>query len=409
MTWAPELSLAEIADGGRFSDGDWVESKDQDPHGDVRLTQLADVGTAIFRDRSDRWLREDQAARLGCTFLEPNDILVARMPDPIGRACLVPNNVGRAVTVVDVAILRLRRGDIDPRYAMWAINSPSFHRSVVRLQSGTTRKRISRKNLATLRIPVPSIDEQRRIVTILEDHLSRLDVADANLARAQRRLMAFDRACLETNFGARGSTVGLGELLTDIRAGKSFGGATAPAREGEWGIIKVSAMTWGEFRSAENKAVVADRVDERYEIREGDLLVSRANTSEYVGASVLVGEVRPKLLLSDKSLRLTPKEGVDPRWLWRALQAPSARRQISALATGTKDSMRNISQSSLRMVNVPKLTRDDQVAALESYESLTRSALAARTALAAQSRRSQGLRRALLTAAFSGKLTREIG
>lgn len=102
MTWAPRLSLSELADGGLFSDGDWVESKDQDPSGTVRLTQLADVGVGEFRDRSDRWLRTDQARDLRCTFLEPGDVLVARMPDPIGRACLAPRSIGTAVTVVDV-------------------------------------------------------------------------------------------------------------------------------------------------------------------------------------------------------------------------------------------------------------------------------------------------------------------
>src|SRR4051794_17508284 len=89
------VSLTELSSGGLFSDGDWIESKDQDPTGSVRLTQLADVGVGDFRDRSSRWLREDQAAALGCTFLQPGDLLIARMPDPIGRACMVPESIGR--------------------------------------------------------------------------------------------------------------------------------------------------------------------------------------------------------------------------------------------------------------------------------------------------------------------------
>ena len=95
----------------------------------------------------------------------------------------------------------------------------------------------------------------------------------------------------------------------------------------EWGVIKVSAMTWGEFRETENKTVLEGRaVDPRMEIHPGDLLVSRANTVDYVGAVVMVHECRPRLLLSDKSLRLYPRaprsSGMDGRVL--AL-APSAR------------------------------------------------------------------------------------
>ena len=87
--WA-EATVAEVIGDGLFSDGDWVESKDQDPSGDVRLLQLADIGEGEFRDRSNRFLTAESAGRLNCTFLRPGDVLVARMPDPLGRACRVP-------------------------------------------------------------------------------------------------------------------------------------------------------------------------------------------------------------------------------------------------------------------------------------------------------------------------------
>lgn len=217
------LSLNQIAKGGLFSDGDWIETKDQDPHGSVRLTQLADVGVGEFRNRSARFLREDQAEALRCTFLEEDDILIARMPDPIGRACLSPRGLGRAVTAVDVAILRVSNPNIEPRYVMWAINNPAFQESVVRLQSGTTRKRISRKNLATLAIPTPDISEQRRIVDILEDHLSRLDAAQKSMRRGLRRLDAVRCTSLHSLFYGDDDAihVPLRHLVDRIEAGRS--------------------------------------------------------------------------------------------------------------------------------------------------------------------------------------------
>ncbi len=67
--WATGTIEDLITADGVFSDGDWVESKDQDPGGDVRLTQLADVGDGAFRDRSSRFLTSNKAQQLGCTFL----------------------------------------------------------------------------------------------------------------------------------------------------------------------------------------------------------------------------------------------------------------------------------------------------------------------------------------------------
>lgn len=143
-------------------------------------------------------------------------------------------------------------------------------------------------------------------------------------------------------------------LLMAIEAGRSFKCSERPAGPYEWGVIKVSAMTWREFDEAENKAVLRDHhADPRFEIRSGDLLFSRANTVTYVGAVVQVGETRPRLLLSDKSLRLVPYRDVSPRWLLYYLRSQRARRYLESLATGTSDSMRNISQASLRSLTVP--------------------------------------------------------
>ena len=104
--WA-EASIGDLlSKDGVFSDGDWVESKDQDPGGGVRLIQLADVGDGVYVNKSQRFLTPEKAIELGCTYLVSGDLLIARMPDPLGRACLFPGDPKRSVTVVDVCIIR---------------------------------------------------------------------------------------------------------------------------------------------------------------------------------------------------------------------------------------------------------------------------------------------------------------
>src|SRR5262245_1545892 len=145
-------TLTEIVGpSGLLTDGDWVESKDQDPSGSIRLTQLADVGDGEFRDRSDRWINEEQAARLNVTLLQPGDVLIARMPDPLGRACVCPPLPSPAITVVDVCIVRAPAHN--PKWLMYTMNAPQTRARVAGLQAGSTRKRISKANLATIPIP----------------------------------------------------------------------------------------------------------------------------------------------------------------------------------------------------------------------------------------------------------------
>ncbi|MBQ1092303.1 restriction endonuclease subunit S [Streptomyces sp. B93] len=203
--------------------------------------------------------------------------------------------------------------------------------------------------------------------------------------------------------------VRLGDILARIEAGKSYKCEPRPASAEEWGVIKVSAMTWGDFDEGENKAVpVGFPFNPDYEIRPGDILLSRANTAAYVGASVLVRQCRPRLLLSDKSLRLVPADGVDREWLAYLLSSPVIRSQISERATGTKDSMRNISQGALEELECLLPPVEEQrriVAALEEQLSRLNAAV---EAVEQSSMRSRQLWSAILHQMTEGTLSRDV-
>jgi len=193
-----EAKIGElIGHGGVFIDGDWVESKDQDPNGDVRLIQLADVGDGTYKDKSSRFLTNGKARELNCTFLKTGDVLIARMPDPLGRACIFPGDSRASVTVVDVCIVRTGASGASHRWLAWAINSPQFRNEISALQSGSTRKRISRGNLATLFMPIPPLAEQVRIAQEIEKQITRLEAGVGALKRVQANLKRYRAAVLK--------------------------------------------------------------------------------------------------------------------------------------------------------------------------------------------------------------------
>jgi type I restriction enzyme S subunit len=190
-----------VGPDGVFKDGDWVESKDQDPNGSVRLIQLADIGDGDFRDKSARFLTREKASELNCTFLAQGDLLVARMPDPLGRACLFPlSGTERFVTVVDVCVVRLDQSHIDSKYFMYALNSPQSRKQISGHQTGSTRKRISRGNLSTVPFPIAPLHEQHRIVAKIEELFSELDKGVENLKTAQAQLKVYRQALLKHAF-----------------------------------------------------------------------------------------------------------------------------------------------------------------------------------------------------------------
>ncbi|WP_309318528.1 restriction endonuclease subunit S [Streptomyces salinarius] len=201
---------------------------------------------------------------------------------------------------------------------------------------------------------------------------------------------------------ARGT---VGDLIVKADAGKSFKCDPRPAEPDEWGIITVTAMTWGEFRPAENKALLDERlVNPAYEIQKDDVLVSRANTVEHVGAPVLVGEVRPRLLLSDKSIRFQPGLEVDRKWFTYWLRSPAVRKEVEAKASGTSDSMRNISQPDLKAISIPVPPAAEQRRIAEALDRYLARLDAIDALLRAAQDQVSALRQACLVEAFAGRL-----
>ena len=181
-----------VASDGVFTDGDWVETKDQDPNGGVRLIQLADLGDGSFLDKSSRFLTRAKAYELNCTFLAKGDLLVARMPDPLGRCCIFPlDGVEKYVTVVDVCAVRLGTSPITPKYMMYLINSPRTRANIEALKSGSTRKRISRGNFASVEIPLAPQNEQNRIIAKIQELFSELDKGVESLKTARGQLNVY--------------------------------------------------------------------------------------------------------------------------------------------------------------------------------------------------------------------------
>ena len=189
---------------GLISDGDWVESKDQDPNGSIRLIQLADIGDGDFRNKSNRFMSEEKATLLNCTFLAEGDVLVARMPDPLGRACLFPGVGQPAVTVVDVCLIRVGSSSaLTNQLLKYWINSPSFRGLISENASGTTRKRITRKKLEKFEVPVPPLAEQKVIADKLDTLLAQVENTKARLERVPQILKRFRQSVLAAAVSGR--------------------------------------------------------------------------------------------------------------------------------------------------------------------------------------------------------------
>lgn len=163
---AERVALSSLCD--TFIDGDWIEAKDQSGSG-IRLIQTGNVGVGTFKDKGDRarYISEETFNRLNCTEVVEGDILISRLPEPVGRACIIPAGLGKSITAVDCTIIRLN-DKVLPKFFVAFTNTPDYAMQIKKVLSGTTRLRVSRANLGKIQVPLPSIDKQQQFVTIAE-------------------------------------------------------------------------------------------------------------------------------------------------------------------------------------------------------------------------------------------------
>lgn len=170
-----------------FADGDWIESKDQAPDG-IRLVQTGNVGFGVYIDKPQnaKYISEATFHRLNCLEIYDGDILISRLPEPAGRACLLPQSAERRITAVDCTVIRTDKSVIDRTYLLQFLCSDQYLKTVNSFLAGGTRQRISRKNLEGIEVPYPSIDQQRY-------YGSFLCKVDARITNAENRLNCLSR------------------------------------------------------------------------------------------------------------------------------------------------------------------------------------------------------------------------
>ena len=196
-----------------------------------------------------------------------------------------------------------------------------------------------------------------------------------------------------------------GMFITAIEAGKSFKCDEREPLDHEVGVAKVSAVTWSEYdESASKTCMDAGKENQNYFIKDGDFLLSRANTIELVGACVIVKQAKRRIMLSDKTLRLAFNVTGAKAYFLQCLRSHLGRNEIMKRSTGNQDSMRNIGQDRIRNIIVPVCSIAEMEEVVSCLDNVFMRTRAMEAEIEVEIRRSETLRQAILKKAFSGQL-----
>jgi type I restriction enzyme S subunit len=423
----------------------------------MRLGKMLDAAknvgslTAYLRNVNVRWFSFDlrdlfdmRATPQDRTefSIEDGDLLVCEGGEP-GRCAVW--ELGPTDLIFQKAIHRIRPScGVSPKWLALSIKRDAESGRLEEYFTGSGIKHLTGKSLATYSFPLPPLPEQQRIIAKVEEVLNQANRSRERLAKVPKILKAFRQSVLAAACSGRLtedwresnrlnapdspshledeaadtsllppdnslpdswaiSTVA--KIVSKVEAGKNIRCEERPPNAEEVGIVKISSVTWGEFDENESKTLIERGLflPER-QINRGDLLISRANTIDLVGACVIVGTVRRTLMLSDKILRLCVTDSDLKVWLLFWLRSRLGRFQIENAATGNQLSMRNISQENLKRLVIAVPPRREQREIVRRVEILFKLADKIEKRVESATKRADRLTQSVLAKAFRGEL-----
>ena len=321
-----------------FGDGDWIESKDQSDTG-IRLIQTGNIGSGVFKDRIERarWISDDTFRRLRCTEIGEGDVLISRLPDPVGRACILPALEHKAITAVDCSIVRFDEKVMNPRYFVYYSQSPAYASAIEPLISGSTRQRISREKLGTIQIPLPSLEKQREIVEKLDNAFVELEILIQNSSQQisnETELLnqEIDRLLEPVQKGWTSKK--LSDWCDFIGTGP-FGSAVHKADYVKDGIPLVNPSNIGDgFIIHENIKGVSNKKAQEllsYKLKSGDVVLGRRGE---MGRCAIVSKAEENWICGTGSFFLRPDKECHAELLVRILRSERVRTHLERISTG---------------------------------------------------------------------------
>ncbi|MGH3467171.1 MAG: restriction endonuclease subunit S [Thermocrispum sp.] len=399
MIWH-EATLADIA---HWSSGGTPQARNSAYYGgSIPWAVIGDLNDSIVTSTRSA-ITEAGLANSAAKVVPAGTLLVA-MYGSIGKLGIagVPMATNQAIATARA------RETIEPKYLFYYLLSQRC--ALEAAGKGATQRNISQSILKPwpIRYP-PSTDEQRRIVDILEDHLSRLDAADKYLATCSRRLKVMTKSILLT-------------LIPDER---DYPELWRRATVAEAGTVELGRQRHPDWHRGPNMGpylrvanVFEDRIDtsdvmemdwpgntfERFRLHPGDVLLNEGQSPEFLGRPAIYRGDPPEVAFTNTLLRFKANDDVLPEFALLVFRRHMHAGRFARESRITTN-IAHLSSRRLKPIEFPVPPPDVQKQIVATAESQLSDVAELQAFLAAMRKRWVALRRSLLAAAFSGRLT----
>ncbi len=321
----------------------------------IPFLRINNLDNGIINYEDILYIDDDSNRLLNRSVVKPGDFLLT-IAGTIGKTAIVPDDAPLMNCNQAIAIIRVK-DILDKKYLKYWLNTPDANTQISSAKVTATISNLSLGQIKELKIPLPSLEEQKRIAAIL-------DKADAIRRKRQQAIALTDQFLRSVFLDLFGDPVTnpkgwkiapLSTIVSALEGGKNVN----PDESGNLTlnrVLKVSAVTSGIFLPEESKPLPDNfEPPKSYFVKKGDLLISRANTTELIGATAFVTETPGNIVLPDKIWRFIWKDenNIHPLYVHYLFRQSHIRREISIRSSGTSGSMKNIPKPKLLEILVP--------------------------------------------------------
>jgi type I restriction enzyme, S subunit len=339
------MDIKSIADRNQehsFIDGDWIEAKYIEDNG-IRLIQTGNIGIGHFIEKeSKKYISEKTFHELNCKEVKPGDILICRLAAPIGRACIAPDLGTKAITAVDVVILKVNEKEYSREYINYYLN---FEKTLQRMESfasGSTRQRISRTNLGNVLIAIPPLYEQRKIAAILSSVDEAIEKTEAIIEQTEKVKKGLMQQLLTKGIGhTKFKKTEIGEIPEEWEVKQL---AEVCVVNPTYRIEKGTICSYVEMGAVNENSPHISYFGKREagqgggsRFKENDVLFARITPCTENGKTALVPKLESEVGLgSTEFIVLSPlKQILDPKFLYYLVKSDRVRNYAISRMTGT--------------------------------------------------------------------------
>ncbi|MCX0392311.1 restriction endonuclease subunit S [Clostridium perfringens] len=330
--------------------GEWGKEVGEGEKGSkvIRTTNFTNIGrldlSSVVERDIDLIKNENKKLKFGDIIIEKSG---GSPTQPVGRVVIFEETNDEVYFCNNFTSILRPNKNIVPKFGLYLLKDLYNKKKVLKFQNKTTGIINIKLNdyLNNTEITIPNLEVQNRIIEVLNKTQELIDKRKEQIESLDELV----KSKFIEMFGEVDDYVPLSKYINSLTAGKSLAGETECVNK----VLNTGSISYDFFDKTQVKNLPKDYLPkEEHLVNKGDVLISRMNTAELVGATAYVWNVNDNTYIPDRLWKANFNDNINPIFVWQLLIQNRTKEKIRRIASGTSGSMKNISKTNLLNIEV---------------------------------------------------------